>query len=155
MANTKTGWIVLLMLIACSSLLLAPAATKSEQSSGSTGIHNPELSGVWVQEVSQALRPGWFDSQGNHLEKLPLSAWGEDQFRANRATHGANQVASMTSTEPIAKCLPPGVPAIYMFIFPMEIIQIPGRVIMFFEYGNYVRQIFTDGRTHQNLTPAW
>ena len=33
--------------------------------------------------------------------------------------------------------------------------QIPGRVVMFFEYGNYLRQIFTDGRKHQNLTPLW
>jgi len=40
-------------------------------------------------------------------------------------------------------------------IYPMEIIQTPGRVIMFFEYGNYVRQIFTDGRKHQNLTATW
>jgi hypothetical protein len=40
-------------------------------------------------------------------------------------------------------------------VYPMEVIQVPGRVIMFFEYGNYVRQIFTDGRSHQNLTPTW
>jgi hypothetical protein len=42
-----------------------------------------------------------------------------------------------------------------MMTFPMEIVQIPGRVIMFFEYDHYVRQIFTDGRPHQNLTPTW
>ena len=34
--------------------------------------------------------------------------------------------------------------------------QIPGRVIMFFEYDHFVRQIFTDGRQHsQDLTPSW
>ncbi len=96
------------------------------------------------------------DAQGKRLESLPLTPWGEERFKANRATHGANAVASTTSTEPIVKCLPPGVPAIYMVsIYPMELIQTPGRVIQLFEYNNYVRQIFTDGRKHQDLTPTW
>ena len=156
MKNGKPGWSVLLASIACSSFLLAHSATRSEQGGADTGTHASEISGVWVQEVGKATRPNWVDSQGNRLDKLPLTAWGEERFKANRATHGSNAVASTTSTEPIVKCLPPGVPAIYMVsIYPMEIIQVPGRVIMFFEYGNYVRQIFTDGRKHQILTPTW
>ena len=156
MENGKIGWSAVLASIACSSFLLAHSATRSEQSNADTGTHTAEISGVWVQEVGKATRPNWTDSQGNRLEKLPLTAWGEERFKANRATHGANAVASTTSTEPIVKCLPPGVPAIYMVsIYPMEILQVPGRVVMFFEYGNYVRQIFTDGRKHQNLTPTW
>ena len=156
MENGKIGWSVLLASIACSSFLLAHSATRSEQGEFDTGTHASELSGVWVQEVGKATRPNWVDSKGQRLETLPLTAWGEERFKANRATHGSNAVASTTSTEPIVKCLPPGVPAIYMVsIYPMEIIQAPGRVIMFFEYGNYVRQIFTDGRKHQSLTPTW
>jgi hypothetical protein len=156
MEKEKIGWTALLASIACSSFLFAHSATRSAQGQGETGTHASELSGVWVQKVGQATRPDWFDLQGNRLEKLPLTARGEERFKANRATHGPNSVASLTSTEPIVKCLPPGVPAIYMVsIYPMEIIQVPGRVIMFFEYGNYVRQIFTDGRKHQNLTPTW
>jgi hypothetical protein len=156
MENGKIGWTVLLLSIAFSSFLLAHSATRSEQGNADTGTHASELSGVWVQEVTKATRPNWVDSQDNRLEKLPMTAWGEERFKSNRATHGSNAVASTTSTEPIVKCLPPGVPAIYMVsIYPMEIIQTPGRVIMFFEYGNYVRQIFTDGRKHQNLTPTW
>ena len=38
----------------------------------------------------------------------------------------------------------------------MEIIQIPGRVIMFFEFDHFVRQIFTDGRGHsKDAAPTW
>jgi hypothetical protein len=157
MENGKIGWTVLLASMACSSFfLLAHSATKSEQGNADPAIHASELSGVWVQEVGKATRPNWVDSQANPLEKLPLTAWGEERFKASRPTHGSNAVASTTSTEPIVKCLPPGVPGIYtVSIYPMEIIQTPGRVIMFFEYGNYVRQIFTDGRKHQNLTPTW
>jgi hypothetical protein len=155
MENGKTGWGMLLASIACSSFLLAHSAAKPEQDKADSRTHTPEISGVWVQETGPT-RPNWVDSQGNRLETLPLTAWGEERFKASRATHGPNAVASTTSTEPIVKCLPPGVPGIFMVsIYPMEIIQIPGRVIMFFEYGNYVRQIFTDGRKHQSPTPTW
>jgi hypothetical protein len=156
MENGKISWIVFLAMVGCSTFLLATPATKPEQGEEDTGTHHSEISGVWVQETSKATRPNWVDSQGNRLETLPLTAWGQERFKANRATHGSNAVASTTSTEPIVKCLPPGVPAIYMVsIYPMEIMQVPGRVIMFFEYGNYVRQIFTDGRKHQSLTTTW
>ncbi len=141
--------------LGCSCLLFAQAAAASPQGRTDARARPPDVSGVWVQEVQPALRPGWMDSQGHRLETLPLTPRGEQQFKVNRATHGSGQVASLTTTDPIAKCLPPGVPAIYMFIFPMEILQVPGRVIMFFEYGNYVRQVFTDGRKHQDLTSTW
>jgi len=141
--------------IACIVFSWTPTTVASPQTSKSNSARVPDISGVWVQDVQPALNPDWSDSQGKKFDKLPLTPWGEEQFKASRATHGADMVASMTSTEPIAKCLPPGVPAIYFFIFPMEILQIPGRVVMFFEYGNYIRQIFTDGRKHQNLTPLW
>src|SRR5258708_2695926 len=141
--------------IACSSYLLAHSATRAGQTNADTGTRAWEWRGVWVQEVGKATRHNGIDSQGNRLEKLPMTAWGEERFKASRATHGSNAVASTTSTEPIVKCLPPGVPAIYMVsIYPMEIIQLPGRVIMFFEYGNYVRQLFTDGRKHHIPTPT-
>lgn len=150
------GCAALLASIACSSLLLAHSAARPEHAKVETGTHASEIFGVWVQEVGQATRPDWLDSQGHHLEKLPLTDWGEERFKANRATHGPNAVASLTSTEPIVRCLPPGVPGIYtVSIYPMEIFQVPGRVMMLFEYGNYLRQIFTDGRKHQNLTPTW
>jgi hypothetical protein len=53
-------------------------------------------------------------------------------------------------------CFPPGVPRIYLHPFPVEIIQVPGRVIMLFEFDHFIRQIFTDGREHNtDLGPTW
>jgi hypothetical protein len=53
-------------------------------------------------------------------------------------------------------CFPPGVPRIYLQPFPMEIIQTPGRVIEFFEFNHFVRQIWTDGRPHNTaLGETW
>ena len=55
----------------------------------------------------------------------------------------------------VYKCYPPGTPRIYIHPFPMEIIQLPGRVLMVFEYDHLVRQIYTDGREHRtDLAPS-
>ena len=38
----------------------------------------------------------------------------------------------------------------------MEIANIPGRVMMLFEYDHFVRNIYTDGREHpKDLNPSW
>jgi hypothetical protein len=55
------------------------------------------------------------------------------------------------------QCAPPGVLRVYLIRGePMEIANIPGRVLMMFEYDHFVRQIFTDGREHpKDLSPSW
>ena len=113
----------------------------------------PDLSGVWLQGSN--VRVQWLDAQGKPLQELPMTAWGEARYKENKPTHGSEQVASAETTDPIARCLPPGVPAIYMMTYPMEIVQAAGKVIMIFEYDHYVRHIYTDGRPHQDLTPTW
>jgi len=113
----------------------------------------PDISGIWLQGSN--VKVAWFDAQSKRLDNLPMTAWGEARFQANKPTHGINQVVSTETNDPIASCLPPGVPAIYMMTYPMEIVQAPGRVIMIFEYDHYVRHIYTDGRPHQDLTPTW
>lgn len=145
--------IVLMIILGFSPLLPAQDTEHSATLSDKPTISAQDLSGVWIQASAVSIQ--WFDSQGNRLKDLPMTPWAETKFKANSPTHGPNEVSSVLSTDPIAKCLPPGVPSIYMMTFPMEIVQIPGRVIMFFEYDHYVRQIFTDGRPHQNLTPTW
>ena len=38
----------------------------------------------------------------------------------------------------------------------MQIVQIPGQVIMMFEYDHYMRHIYTDRREHlKELSPTW
>ncbi len=156
MKKPRFGSTALLASLVCSSWLFAQSAPAPKQTPAEVANQASEIFGVWVQETGQATRPDWLDAQGNHLKELPLTPWGQERFKANRPTHGANAVASLTSTEPIVKCLPPGVPGIYtVSIYPMELFQVPGRVMMLFEYGNYLRQIFTDGRKHQDLTPTW
>ncbi len=47
-----------------------------------------------------------------------------------------------------ANCLPPGVPEIMGWPYPMEFIYSPGRVTIAIESDSQVRRIYTDGRGH-------
>lgn len=92
----------------------------------------------------------------------PMTPWGKAQYDAARPSWG--QHASVDSTDPVnptngkdVGCLPTGVPRIYVHPFPMEIVQIPGRVIQLFEFNHFVRQIYTNGpHEHtKDLDPSW
>jgi len=47
-----------------------------------------------------------------------------------------------------ANCVPPGVPVIMGWPYPMEFIYSPGRVTIAIESDSQVRRIYTDGRGH-------
>src|SRR5260370_41046108 len=62
----------------------------------------------------------------------------------------------MYSNDPDFPVFPSGVPRIYLFLYPGESVHTPGRVLILFEYGHVIRQIFTDGRGHrQDAEPTW
>lgn len=106
-----------------------------------------DFTGVWEGQMSNGLT-----AKGS---EAPLTAWGIEQMNKNKPAHGADQ--SVASTDPVDQCFPPGVPRLYYHPFPMEIMQIPGRVVMIFEYDHFVRYIYTDGRQHpgDDLSPTW
>lgn len=52
------------------------------------------------------------------------------------------------ATDPTLSCEPPGYPRLLLYHFPIEILQLPDRVVMIFEFHHFVREIFTDGRAH-------
>jgi hypothetical protein len=84
----------------------------------------------------------------------PLTPWAEEKFRSVKPGYGPH--ASALSDDPLLDCLPPGVPRILLIPFPMQIVQIPGEVIMLFEYDHYVRHIYTGRREHpKDLQPTW
>ena len=90
-------------------------------------------------------------------EDPPMTPWGEAKYKAAKPNVGPHQVPLSQTNDPVFSCFPPGVPRIYLQRgLPFEIMQIPGRVVMLFEYDHFVRQIFTDGRQHpQDINPSW
>jgi len=94
-------------------------------------------------------------------DEPPMTPWAVERFNLTKPSFGPRSVED--SNDPVnpttvhaAGCFPPGVPRIYLQPFPMEIIQTANRVIMFFEFNHFVRQIYTDGRKHNtDLGATW
>jgi hypothetical protein len=155
----------------CTSLLLVPfglraQASQTPKAKGPTDDRAPaDLTGVWYPSTGSTLgaatpdNPGqqfvWLDPDGKPLKgPLPLTSWGQERLKANHPT--GPSTSAIDSDDPDFQCFPSGVPRIYLFLYPMEIIHTPGRVLMLFEYGHNIRQIFTDGRGHlQDAEPSW
>jgi hypothetical protein len=120
----------------------------------STLTHGGDLTGVWNNDPPAETRAyqGWAFSD----EPPPMTPWARERFEATRPTFGPRGVIALQSNDPVYACYPPGLPRVYFHPFPMEIVQLPGRVLMMFEYHHQTRQIFTDGRGHRDdLPPLW
>jgi hypothetical protein len=104
-----------------------------------------DLSGVWMERQNTIT----FSS-----EEPPFLPWAEEKYKSVRPGYGPR--ATPDSEDPILNCLPPGVPRIMLIPFPMQIIQVPGEVIMLFEYDHFSRHIYLDRREHgKELDLAW
>jgi len=77
-----------------------------------------------------------------------MTPWGKAKFDAARPSQGPHGVKLSETNDRVYKCAPPGMPYIYIQLFPVQIMQTPKEVIEFFEYDHIVRHIHTDGRKH-------
>jgi hypothetical protein len=136
-------------------ITLAQTNAQSEPPKSPTETPSPNLSGVWTpRNRTYTIDPT--DPLGQKLDRGPaFTPWGETQFKANKPAHGANQ--TVHPNDPFMQCFPPGVPRIYLEAgYPMQISQLPDRVIMLFEYDHFYRQIYMDGRAHpKDIDPTW
>ena len=58
--------------------------------------------------------------------------------------------------DPTALCLPPGVPRVFSVgLFPIQIAQLPGQVIVLYEYMNVFRVIPLNAKHPEDLEPSY
>ena len=142
---------VIFLGLACAiSLMLAaprfatPDAKRiGEQATGDSHAH--ALDGVWM-ERREAIT--------FNAAEPPMQSWAAERYRSAKPGYGPHATAN--SQDPVLNCLPPGVPRILLMPFPMQIAQLPGEVLMIFEYDHFIRAIYTDGRPHpKDLDPTW
>jgi hypothetical protein len=120
----------------------------------------PDFSGVWEGHMPASTRK-WaiYSFTGDIPEMTPFGkaiyektkpSWGP------RAVEDSTDMVNPTTGNEIG-CFPTGVPRIYVQPFPMEILQVPGRVVQLFEFNHFVRQIYTNGpHEHaKDLDPTW
>jgi hypothetical protein len=104
-----------------------------------------DLSGVWMQYPQGDLpgTPGM--NTVNQRFRPPLTPWGQARLDAARPLVGPKAVAGEENS-PTLRCDPDGPPKILNHPNPFEIVQIPGRMFMFFEEQHIWRTIWADGR---------
>ncbi len=114
-----------------------------------------DLSGVWMQYPSEP-GPGIPGMTGiDERLRPPFTPWGKARFDAARPMQGPTAVPGQENA-PTLHCDPDGPPRVLVLPNPFEIIQIPGRVFMFFELGHVWRTIWTDGRAlPKDPDPSW
>jgi hypothetical protein len=120
----------------------SPEAAKN-QAAGEPLSH--DLSGVWMQypEGDVPGTPGM--NTVNQRFRPPLTPWGQARLDAARPLVGPKAIPGEENS-PTLRCDPDGPPKVLNHPNPFEIVQIPGRVFMFFEEQHIWRTIWADGR---------
>jgi hypothetical protein len=141
----------------CSVALHAQTAATAAASAGASGdVDSKSIFGMWMIHLPPGpKRPNYSNTD---LARGPLSMtpYGIEKFSEVKSTFGPHSVSISESNEPTFKCFPPGVPAVYTFLYPVEIVQAPNEVIMLYEYDHQVRHVYTDGRPHPtDAQPTW
>jgi hypothetical protein len=80
----------------------------------------------------------------------PLTAYGRELWQATQAVQTHPEIPPTNggdgSKDPMLHCDPLGYPRSFTYNYGFEIVHLPDRVVQFFEWGNYHRIIWTDGR---------
>jgi hypothetical protein len=149
--HCRKSILTLLSVLAFSSASLAQTRHQSgaETSQTKTESFDPhDLSGVWTIRQKPLL-------YGFGEQTPPMTTWGQAKFDA--AKPGMGPRGAPLGNDPLLVCDPVGFPRILFYdALPIEIIQIRGRVLQFYDYWRTWRTIWTDGRAlPKNPEPRW
>jgi hypothetical protein len=144
--------LALVAALAFSPVVLAQNSEQQGAATAQAASFTPDVSGLWIR-----LRDPAHASVNLDFGKFvaPLTPWAEAKFKAANSVYRGSDPSDVLK-DPIFSCFPPGLPRIYLLNFPVQIVQIPGQVIMLFEFDHFVRRIYTDGRPHdKDVGPLW
>ena len=130
---------------------LAQTAPRSGAAAAQASAPTPaqDLTGVWTfRERLGGGAHGAFSEQ-----PPPMTPWAQARFDAAKPGYGER--AAPGGNDPIGKCDPNGLPRILMQPAPIEIFQVPGRVLMILEWSHAWRYIWTDGRELPKDPDPW
>jgi hypothetical protein len=144
--------------LSCSPAASAQTKQPSKASKAPTADQAHDLSGVWFDDhprPNTVMERYWI--YRFTLEEPPMTTWGQAQYNAAKSSFGAHAFPLAETNDPVYRtCAPSGFPRVLLHPFPLQIVQVPGEVIMLFEWDSTRHQIFTDGRPHDTtLGPLW
>ena len=98
----------------------------------------PDISGVW--QVTKNQPKPFFPNGG-----APFKTWGEEKFKT----------ANPETNDPNLGCMPEGVPRFMFVPLPMEIFQVPTRIVIIREGTQVMRQIYMNRKHRDDLYPTY
>lgn len=148
-SRTSRLTIAALALAVGAALASAPLGAQQRPATPSSGGEgngaHPDFSGVWrTINAPAAPREGtnlrWLPGPG---ELPPLTPAYMDRYKKVQASREAGS----EETEPVARCLPPGMPYFTLAQYGLEIMQNKDKLVMFSEWMDAYRRVYLDGRT--------
>src|SRR5487761_324513 len=115
----------------------APARSAQQQKpANETAAPAPkrDLSGMWQYQGS-----GGAEGTAPEKDMPPMTPWAQARFNQERPGYGTRAVPD--GNDPILQCDPSGFPRILFFPLPFEFVQVPGKIIQFFEREHAWRPI--------------
>lgn len=104
-----------------------------------------DLSGVWMPYPDTDVPPGTGKYAIDPASRPVFTPWGQEKFNASRPLLGPRAIPGEENS-PSLKCDPDGPPKLLNHPNPFEIVQMPRRVLMFFEEQHIWRNVWADGR---------
>jgi len=150
--TSRISRLMITTLVVVAGVALASTRTESrQQSPGSAtaaeggAAHAPDFSGVWrTINAPAAPREGtslrWLPAPG---ELPPLNRAYMDRYKKVQASRESGS----EETEPVARCLPPGMPYFTLAQYGLEIVQTKDKIAFFSEWMDAYRRVYLDGRT--------
>jgi len=134
-------------------LMAAPAQASPQQTatkSTSSSVSKRDLTGVWQLQGGN----GGAQPIAEDKDMPAMTPWAKVRFDAQKPGYGSRGAAG--GNDPILQCDPIGFPRIMLMPTPNEIVQLPDRVLQFWEREHEWRSIWTDGRAlPADPDPTW
>lgn len=119
---------------------------------------DPDISGIWE------IYPDPFAGEENTFLELPVPGNGPklkepyaSEWTKLRSDRDAKLKAGTPLADPSTKCLPEGMPMIMGAIFPLEILQTPGRITVLAEFLTQTRRVHLNRKLPplEDITPSF
>lgn len=135
--------------IAITAILIAGLAAQpslAQKQPAKTAL--PDWSGLWIGTNASTGRDPRAQNSTPGPRPAPNPFSYTPEYAAKHEALLKGERGEGTAYDPITNCIPPGMPRILTNPYPMEIVILPNKVFILYEYFGQVRQIFTDGRKH-------
>lgn len=159
--TSRPGQAALTLCVGLGLFLLAPSSAAAGQTPraaarpmAGAGGEAPDFSGVWrTINAPAAPRPNttlrWLPAPG---ELPPLTPEYEARYKKVQVSREGGS----EETEPVALCLPPGMPYFTLAQYGLEIVQARGKIAFFSEWMDAYRRVYLDGRKPpKDLDPSY